>query len=61
MNLDSLGYARHYRLLKDVIISYPALPEQRRIAGILDETFDGIATAKATAEKNLQNARALCE
>ena len=33
--------------------------EQARIAGILDEAFDGIATAKANAEKNLQNARDL--
>ncbi len=37
----------------------PPLPEQRRIVGILDEAFDGLATA--TAEKNLQNARALFE
>ena len=37
------------------------LPEQRRIVGILDEAFAGIATAKANAEKNLQNARALFE
>ncbi len=39
----------------------PPLPEQKRIVGILDEAFDGIATAKANAEKNLQNARALFE
>lgn len=37
------------------------LAEQQRIVGILDEAFDGIATAKANAEKNLQNARALFE
>ena len=37
----------------------PPLPEQRRIVGILDEAFAGLATAKANAEKNLQNARAL--
>jgi type I restriction enzyme S subunit len=43
-------------------ISLPArLPEQQRIASILDEAFDGIATAKANAEKNLRNARALFE
>ena len=42
-------------------LSFPPLPEQRRIVGILDEAFDGIATAKANAEKNLQNARALFE
>ena len=39
----------------------PPLPEQRRIVGILDEAFAGIATAKANAEKNLQNSRALFE
>ena len=43
-------------------LAFPhALPEQQRIVGILDEAFDGIATAKANAEKNLQNARALFE
>ena len=43
-------------------VNYPtALPEQQRIVGILDEAFDGIATVKANAEKNLQNARALFE
>jgi restriction endonuclease S subunit len=40
-------------------ISFAPLPEQQRIVGILDEAFGGIATAKANAEKNLQNARAL--
>ena len=42
-------------------VPLPPLPEQRRIVGILDEAFEGIATAKANAEKNLQNARALFE
>ena len=42
-------------------IFVPPLPEQQRIVGILDEAFDGIATAKANAETNLQNARALFE
>jgi type I restriction enzyme, S subunit len=42
-------------------ICYPPLPEQRRIVGILDEAFAGVATSKANAEKNLQNARALFE
>ncbi|MFA6290831.1 MAG: restriction endonuclease subunit S [Victivallales bacterium] len=48
-------------LAKSVEIPYPPLPEQQRIVGILDEAFEGIATAKANAEKNLQNARALFE
>ena len=39
----------------------PPLPEQQRIVGILDEAFEGIATAKANAEKNRQNARVIFE
>jgi type I restriction enzyme S subunit len=50
---------------KDDIYNFPVpvppLPEQQRIVGILDEAFEGVATAKANAEKNLQNARALFE
>ena len=46
---------------KNTLIPVPPLPEQQRIVGILDEAFEGIATAKANAEKNLQNARALFE
>jgi type I restriction enzyme S subunit len=42
-------------------IPIPPLPEQQRIVGILNEAFDGIGTAKANAEKNLHNARALFE
>ena len=45
--------------LKEVPIPLPPLPEQQRIVTLLDEAFDGIATAKAHAEKNLQNARAI--
>lgn len=53
-NLDGDAY-------KAIPITYPALPEQRRLVGILAEAFAGIATAKANAEKNLQNAHALFE
>ena len=43
-------------------VGYPhSLAEQQRIVGLLDEAFEDIATAKANAEKNLQNARALFE
>ncbi len=42
-------------------VPVPQLPEQQRIVGLLDEAFAGIASAKANAEKNLQNARALFE
>jgi type I restriction enzyme S subunit len=47
--------------LREISIPFPPLPEQQRIVTILDEAFDGIGTAKANAEKNLQNARALFE
>ena len=48
--------------LMPLLISFPTpLAEQRRIVGILDEAFEGLATAKANAEQNLQNARALFE
>jgi len=48
-------------LVKTVEIPFPPLAEQQRIVGILDEAFTGLATAKANAETNLQNARALFE
>ncbi len=37
------------------------LSEQRRIVRILDEAFESIATTKANAEKNIQNAHDLFE
>jgi type I restriction enzyme S subunit len=45
--------------IESVQIVAPASEEQRRIVTLLDEAFADIATAKANAEKNLQNAREL--
>jgi type I restriction enzyme S subunit len=64
--LESLGTGATFKelssgKLKEVLFSYPPLPEQQRIVTLLDEAFDGIATAKANAEKNLQNAQAIFE
>jgi type I restriction enzyme S subunit len=42
-------------------IPVPGVEEQRRIVTILDEAFQGIATAKAHAERNLRNAREFFE
>ena len=47
--------------IKGFAIPLPPLAEQQRIVGLLEEAFEGFATAKANAEKNLQNARALFE
>ncbi|ADI30169.1 restriction endonuclease subunit S [Methylotenera versatilis] len=43
-------------------VSYPiSIEQQQRIVAILDQAFEGIAKARANAEQNLQNARALFE
>ncbi len=47
--------------IQKIEIPVPPLAEQQRIVAFLDEAFAGIATARANAEKNLQNARALFE
>jgi len=53
------GKTLNKKILKELEILVPPLPEQERIVGVLDEAFEGIATATAQAEKNLQNAREL--
>lgn len=49
----------YQRDITEFPVYLPPLPEQHSIVSILDEAFEGIATAKANTEKNLQNARAL--
>ena len=64
LSMVSRGATVHRLMTEEVrSLSFimPSLSEQKRIASILDEAFEGIATAKANAEKNLQNARALFE
>lgn len=62
---DVTGFAtvKHLSSKQILSIEFPLPPfaEQQHIVGLLDQAFDGIATAKANAEKNLQNARALFE
>ena len=62
--LNDLGTGATFRelsggKLKEVTVPLPPRPEQQRIVTLLDEAFVGIATAKANAEKNLQNAQEL--
>lgn len=42
---------------KAITVAFPPIAEQRSIVAMLDEAFEGIAIAKAHAEKNLRNAR----
>ncbi|WP_429113868.1 restriction endonuclease subunit S [Aeromonas rivipollensis] len=49
-------------LANNFTVAYPtSLVEQQRIVTILDEAFEAIAAARANAEHNRQNARALFE
>ena len=58
---SSIPQINNYNI-EPLSISFPvSLREQRRIVGILDEAFEGIATARANAEKNLRNAKELFE
>jgi type I restriction enzyme S subunit len=55
------GTAQQNVSTKDLLgieLPVPPLPEQQRIVDLLGEAFAGLATAKANAERNLQN---VCE
>jgi type I restriction enzyme S subunit len=47
--------------VRNIELSLPPLPVQKRIVSILDKAFDAIAKAKENAEKNLKNVRELFE
>lgn len=64
--LNSLGTGATFKELSNdkltkVTIPVPPLREQQRIVCLIDETFEGIATATGNADKNVHNARALFE
>ena len=64
LNEQARGVAQkgiYLETLRQIEIRTPSLPEQQRIVAILDQAFEGIAKARANAEQNLQNARALFE
>lgn len=64
LSIVSRGATVH-RLMTEQIRSLgfilPPITDQLRIVSMLDEAFEGIATAKANTEKNLQSARTLFE
>jgi type I restriction enzyme S subunit len=62
IDLGNLGYARHYRLLKEKKISFPkSISEQKRIVSMIDKAFEAIDKAIENTQKNLQNAKDLFE
>jgi type I restriction enzyme, S subunit len=62
---NATGYSTVKHLSSKQILgiefSFPPLPEQRRIVGLLDEVFAGIALSKANVERSMKNARTLLE
>ena len=59
IKLRELGYARHYKLLKEKYIPVPPLSEQQTIVDYLDSSFAKIDELKANAAKALNEAKAL--
>jgi restriction endonuclease S subunit len=57
--IQSKGYSRHYRFLKELKINVPPLATQQKIVAKLDAIFAEIDTATAAAEANANNAEAL--
>jgi type I restriction enzyme S subunit len=49
------------KALNSIPVPIPPISEQQRIVAILDQALEGVAKARANAEQNLQNARALFE
>lgn len=57
IKLRDLGYARHYKLLKEKLLGIPSYPEQERIVALLDKQFEYIDILKNNAEHQLQDAK----
>jgi hypothetical protein len=52
--ISSLGYSRHFKELKEVVLPLPPLVEQRKIAAILrtwDEAIDKLQSLRAAKER----------
>lgn len=58
-NISSLGYARHYRLIRGLNVPIHTLSEQQRIVALLDQALSTIDTVKSNTERNLENTREL--
>lgn len=57
--IRNLGYARHFKLLKEKYFPIPSISEQERIVEYLDKAFEDIDTLKDNEQKQLDEARKL--
>lgn len=57
----SIGYARHYKLLKKIKFNVPPLSEQQRIVAKLDTAFVEIDKSIQASEKKIENINLLYE
>lgn len=51
LHIPDTGYNRHFKYLKEQVVPLPPLPEQRRIAAVLDQVSSLIALRKAQLSK----------
>jgi type I restriction enzyme S subunit len=59
--MDSRGYARHYRYVKELYVPIPPPEEQKRIVAVLNRAFAALDRARANTEANLADAIELKE
>ena len=55
----SKGYARHFKLLKDIDINIPSLKVQEKYVAKLDKYFDNIEKAELLASKKIMHLHSL--
>lgn len=58
-NIKSLGYSRHYKLLKKLKLYLPSLPIQQKIIVKLDKIFSEIDKAAVAAEAKINQLQSL--
>ena len=57
----SQGYKRHFSILKEVVVSYPSLPEQEKIAGFLSKQDELIEVQEKKVELLKQQKKGLLQ
>lgn len=59
IQLRSLGYARHYKILKEKLVPVPEIGEQRRIVEVLDEALENVDDSIKKTQQNIANLKEL--